>query len=168
MKIERAKNATRNVVFGFLLKIYTLIFPFIMRTAMIYWMGVEYLGLNSLFTSILQVLNLAELGVGSAMVFSMYKPIAADDDEEICALMKLYKIYYRVIGCVVLGVGLVLLPFLDKLISGEVPNDINIYILYLLNLGATVLTYWLFAYRNSLFQAYQREDIISKVSICTI
>ena len=59
-----------------------------MRTAMIYLMGVEYLGLNSLFTSILQVLNLAELGVGSAMVYSMYKPIAENDKSTICALLK--------------------------------------------------------------------------------
>lgn len=58
---------------------------------MIYLMGVEYLGLNSLFTSILQVLNLAELGVGSAMVYSMYKPIAENDKSTICALLKLYK-----------------------------------------------------------------------------
>ena len=65
-----------------------------MRTAMIYLMGVEYLGLNSLFTSILQVLNLAELGVGSAMVYSMYKPIAENDKSTICALLKLYKKYY--------------------------------------------------------------------------
>ena len=81
MKIERKKNAARNVVFGVIQRLYNMVMPFIMRTVMIYLMGVEYLGLNSLFTSILQVLNLAELGVGSAMVFSMYKPIAEDDDD---------------------------------------------------------------------------------------
>ena len=79
MKIERTKNATRNIVFGVILKFYQIIIPFIMRTVMIYVMGVQYLGLNSLFMSVLQVLSLAELGVGSAMVFSMYKPIAEDD-----------------------------------------------------------------------------------------
>ena len=72
MKIEKTKNASRNIIFGVLLKIYQILLPFIMRTAMMYTIGVEYLGLNSLFTSVLQVLNLAELGVGSAMVFSMY------------------------------------------------------------------------------------------------
>ena len=76
-----------------------------MRTAMIYLMGVQYLGLNSLFTSILQVLNLAELGVGSAMIYSMYKPIADDNKTMICALMKLYRTYYRVIGLVIALVG---------------------------------------------------------------
>lgn len=91
MKIERTKNATRNIIFGVILKAYQIIIPFLMRTAMIYFMGVQYLGLNSLFTSILQVLNLAELGVGSAMIYSMYKPIAEDDNIAICALMNLYK-----------------------------------------------------------------------------
>lgn len=167
MKIERTKNAARNVVFGVILKIYALALPFVMRTAMIYLLGVEYLGLNSLFTSILQVLNLAELGVGSAMTFSMYKPIAEDDRRKICALMNLYHFYYRVIGGVVLAGGLVVLPFIPRLIKGSVPADVNVYILYILNLSATVLTYWLFAYRNSIFSAYQRTDVVSKVTIVT-
>ena len=138
-----------------------------MRTAMIYLMGVQYLGLNSLFVSILQVLNLAELGVGSAMVYSMYKPIAEDDDITICALMKLYRIYYRAIGLIIAIVGGALTPFIPKLISGDVPAGINIYILYLLNLFSTVLSYWLFAYKNSILQAHQRVDVISKVTLVT-
>ena len=89
MKIERTKNATRNIIYGVILKIYQILIPFIMRTAMIYIMGTKYLGLGSLFTSILSVLNLTELGVGFAMVFSMYKPIVDDDKVTICALMKL-------------------------------------------------------------------------------
>lgn len=167
MKIERKKNAARNVVFGVIQRLYNMVMPFIMRTVMIYLMGVEYLGLNSLFTSILQVLNLAELGVGSAMVFSMYKPIAEDDDDTICALMKLYRFYYRIIGGVVLGVGLIILPFIPKLISGDVPAGINVYVLYLLNLLATVFSYWLFAYRNSILNAYQRTDVVSKITMFT-
>lgn len=167
MKIERTKNAARNVAFGMVLRIYALALPFVMRTAMIYWLGIEYLGLNSLFTSVLQVLNLAELGVGSAMTFSMYKPIAEDNRDKICALMNLYHFYYRVIGGVVLVGGLAVLPFLPHLIKGSVPPDINIYVLYFLNLAATVLTYWLFAYRNSIFSAYQRTDVVSKVTIVT-
>lgn len=77
-RIERTKNATRNIIFGIILKVYQTFLPFLMRMAMIYFMGVQYLGLNLLFTSILQVLNLAELGVGSTMIYSMYKPIAED------------------------------------------------------------------------------------------
>ncbi len=167
MKIERTKNVSRNMFFGSILKIYQLLVSFVMRTAMIYFLGVQYLGLNSLFSSVLQVLNLAELGVGSAMVYSMYKPIADDDTDTICALMRLYKIYYRIIGLVVCVAGLILLPFIPYLIKGEVPPDINVYILYVLNLGATVLSYWLFAYKNSILQAHQRTDMISKVMLVT-
>ena len=167
MKIERTKNAGRNIFFGIILKAYQIVVPFIMRTAMIYWMGVQYLGLNSLFTSVLQVLNLAELGVGSAMVYSMYKPIAEDDKVTICALMKLYKSYYNIIGVIIAVIGCMLTPFIPKLISGDIPNGISVYVLYLLNLAATVFSYWLYAYKSSILQAYQRTDIISKVTLFT-
>ena len=167
MKIERTKNASRNIVFGIALKSYQILVPFLMRTAMIYFMGVEYLGLNSLFTSILQVLNLTELGVGSAMVFSMYKPIAEDDTTTICALMKLYKTYYRIIGLVIAVIGTAVTPFIPYLVKSDLPPGLNIYVLYLLNLSATVLSYWLFAYKNALFQAHQRIDITSKITLGT-
>lgn len=166
-KIERTKNASRNIYFGVILQIYKLIIPFVMRTALIYLMGMEYVGLNSLFISVLQVLNLAELGVGSAMVYSMYKPIVEDDTVTICALMKLYRLYYRMIGLFIAVVGAIATPFIPKLIRGNVPGDLNIYILYLLNLGATVLSYWLFAYKNSILLAHQRTDIISKITLVT-
>ena len=167
MKIERTKNANRNIVFGSILKVYQMLIPFLMRTAMIYFMGVQYLGLNSLFTSVLQVLNLAELGVGSAMVYSMYKPIAEDDTVTICALMNLYKKYYRIIGLIIALLGLILTPFIPYLIKDEIPGELNIYVLYLLNLSATVFSYWLFAYKNCILQAYQRTDIVSKITIIT-
>lgn len=168
MKLERTKNATRNIVFGIALKLYQILIPFVMRTVMIYFLGKRYLGLNSLFTSILQVLNLAELGVGSAMVYSMYKPIAEDDYDTICALMKLYRRYYRLIGLVVGAAGLILLPFLPYLVKTDtVPEGVSLQVLYLLNLGATVLSYWLFAYKNSLLSAHQRTDIKSKITIST-
>ncbi len=167
MRIERIKNASRNMVYGTILQILKLIISFVMRTVMLYLLGVEYLGLNSLFTSVLSVLNLAELGVGSAMVYSMYKPIVEDDADKICALMRLYKIYYRMIGIVICILGLLLLPFIPKLINGEIPSGINIYALYLLNLAATVFSYWLFAYKSSILQAYQRNDVISKATLIT-
>ena len=167
MKIDRTKNASRNILFGIILKIYQLLVPFLMRTAMIYFMGVQYLGLNSLFTSVLQVLNLAELGVGSAMIYSMYRPITEDDKVTICALMKLYRTYYRIIGLIIAVIGSILIPFIPNLIAGEVPPEINVYVLYVLNLSATVLSYWLFAYKNSILQAHQRNDVISKVTILT-
>ena len=136
MKIERTKNAVRSITAGFGLRIYQTVVPFLMRTVMIHCLGVEYLGLNSLFASILHMLNLAELGVGSAMVFSMYKPIAEDDTPRICALMRLYRRYYRLIGLVIGAVGLALTPLVPRLISGELPPELNVYWLYLLNLAA--------------------------------
>ena len=168
MKIERTRNATRNIFFGVILKVYQIFLPFLMRTALIYLLGAQYLGLNGLFTSILQVLNLAELGVGNAMVYSMYKPIVDDDTETICALMLLYRKYYRIIGCVILGAGLLVVPILPNLIKMDtVPEGIDIYILYMMNLSATVLTYWLFAYKNCLLAAFQRGDISSKITLIT-
>ncbi|MCR5702190.1 MAG: oligosaccharide flippase family protein [Lachnospiraceae bacterium] len=159
MKIERTKNAVRGTITGIIAKVTQLLFPFIIRTIFIKTLGIEYLGLNSLFSSILQVLNLAELGVSSALVFSMYKPIADDDRDKICELMNLYRFYYRIIGTIILSFGILLIPFIPHLIKGDVPPDINIYIIYLMNLIATVLSYWLFAYRSALFSAHQRLDI---------
>lgn len=167
MKFNRAQNAARNIFFGVILKIYQIIIPFVMRTIMIYYMGMEYLGLNSLFTSVLSVLNLAELGVGGAMVYSMYRPIVEDDRDRIRSLMRLYRTYYRIIGLVIAVVGIILTPFIPKLIHGSVPVGMNVYILYLMNLAATVLTYWLFAYKNCILDAYQRTDIVSKITLLT-
>ncbi len=165
MKYNRTKNATRNIRFGLILKIYQTAMPFLIRTLFIYIMGVQYLGLNSLFTSILSVLSLAELGVGNAMVYSMYKPLAEDDNEVVCALMRLYKIYYRIIGSIVLVIGLIFVPLLPYLIKDDLPADVDLYVLYLMNLAVTVLSYWLFAYKNCIINANQRVDIISKISL---
>ena len=167
MRLQRTKNAQRNIVFGLIQKLYQIIMPFIMRTIMIYSMGIEYAGLNNLFASILQVLNLAELGIGAALICSMYGPIAEDNVEKICALMNVYKKVFRIIGLAILLVGLILLPILPELIAGDIPDSLNLYVLYLMYLGNTVLSYWLFAYKNSLFYAHQRMDITSKVIICT-
>lgn len=165
MKFERVKNAKRNLVFGLLLRIYTIVIPFFMRTLIIYILGIEYLGLNSLFGSILTVLNLAELGVGSAMTFALYSSVAKENEAEICATIRLLRKYYRIIGCIIAIVGLLLTPFIQKFISGDIPAGINIYILYFINLSSTVSTYWLFAYKNSLLEAHQRNDIRSKAGM---
>ena len=163
MKIERILNTKRNMITGSLLRLFQMLAPFVMRSLMIREMGEQYLGLNSFFTSILQVLNLAELGVGAAMVYSMYRPIAEDDHETLCALIGLYRKYYRVIGLVVAGLGLALVPFLPHLIKSELPPELDLYTLYFMNLGATVLSYWLFAYRTSLLTAMQRNDVTNLI-----
>lgn len=164
MKIDRTKNATRNIFWGLINKCITLLLPFVLRTIMLKIMGSDYLGLNSIFTSILQVLNLAELGFSSAVVFSMYKPIAEDDKTTICALMNFYKTVYRVIGIIVLVAGIILLPFIQYLIKGPAPSDVNIYVLYLIYLINTALSYFLFAYKSALLNAHQRADITSNIN----
>lgn len=164
MKIERTKNTIRNIIWGFINKFILIIFPFLLRTVIIKKLGSEYLGLNSLFTSILQVLNLTELGFTSAIVYNLYKPIAEDNKEKIRALMNFYKKVYTVIGIVILVIGLLILPFLKNLINGDIPSDINIYILYLIYLANTVISYLLFAYKSALLTAHQRNDIISNIS----
>ena len=140
MKLERTRNATRNIVFDGTLEMANLLFPFVIRSVMLHCLGTEYLGLNGLFKSLLTFLNLAELGVGSAMVFSMYKPIAEDDTRTICALLRLYRTLYRIIGLVIAMLGLLLIPVLPGLIKGDVPAGMNLYVLYLMNLGNTVVT----------------------------
>ena len=151
--MKRTRNAVRNVIFGGLLKGYQILVPFIMRTLLIRYLGMGYLGLNSLFTSILQILNLAELGVGSALGYSMYAPIAEGKKDEICALLSLYRRYYRLIGLGIFLAGIVLLPFLPSLVKTDsIPPDVDLYVLYLLHLGACVISYWLFAYKTVCWQ----------------
>lgn len=160
--IERTKNATRNILWGIIEKIVTILMPFICRTVFIKVLGADYLGLNSLFSSILQVLSISELGIGTAIVFSMYKPIAEDDENTLCALLNVYKKVYQIIGTVILAVGIAILPVLPKLINGTYPSEVNIYLLYLIYLFNTVIGYYLFAYKQALFSAYQRNDLLSK------
>ncbi|MBM6853236.1 polysaccharide biosynthesis protein [Mediterraneibacter glycyrrhizinilyticus] len=162
MKIQRTKNAIRNVFWGILFRIVATLCPFAMRTVLLYILGVEYLGLNSLFTSLLSFLSLAELGIGNAMVYAMYKPVAQDDDEAICALLKLYKKLYQIIGLIILTIGLILLPFVEYLVNGSYPPGINPYLLYLIYLFHTVISYFMFGYKQSILMAFHRNDLINK------
>ncbi len=165
--MKRTQNAIRNIASGFINKVIILLFPFLIKTVIIQVLGANYLGLNSLFTSLLQVLNLAELGFSSAVIYSMYKPIAEKDKTKICALMNLYKKIYRYVGIIITICGLALLPFLKYFVSGDYPTDINLYLLYLLYLLNTSLTYFLFSYKSALLSAYQRNDIINNIQTVT-
>lgn len=165
MRESRSKNAKRNIVYGILNRIVMILFPFAIRTVMLYILGSEYLGLDSLFSSILSFLSLAELGVGNALVYSMYRPIAENDADLICALLNVYRRLYRYIGAFIFGIGVMLIPFLKNLVKGDCPPDVNLYILYLIYLFNTVLTYWMFGYKQSLLMAHQRSDIGSKIGL---
>ena len=94
MKIDRSKNVKRNLLFGWIDKIVHMFFPFVIRTLIINELGAEYLGLNSLFTSLLQILSLAELGFDSSVVFIFYRGVANDDIKLQCALLNFHKRTY--------------------------------------------------------------------------
>ena len=127
-----------------------------MRTVLIHYLGEVYLGLDSLFVSILEILSLTELGISAAMVYSMYKPLAEHDTPMVCALLKLYRTVYRWIALVMTVLGIAITPFLPLIVKKDLPDDVNLYVLFFINLANTVLSYLLFAYRSSLFTADQR------------
>lgn len=169
MTSENVKNTTRNIIWGIVNRTAAFLIPFVMRTVLIRLLGTEYLGLDSLFSSVLQMLNIAELGFSSAVVFSMYKPIAENDSKKICALLNLYRSAYRIIGICILAVGLLITPFLPKLIKGNIPSDLNLYLLYFIFLGNTTIGYWMFSYKKSLLSAHQREDLnVNANTVCTL
>ncbi|MBR1771978.1 MAG: lipopolysaccharide biosynthesis protein [Lachnospiraceae bacterium] len=167
MADSRSKNASRNIVFAFANKTVTLLLPFISRTIILYLMGEEFLGIGSLFTAVLSFLSLTELGVGSAIVYAMYEPIARGDRTKICALLSYYKKIYQRIGFAMLGIGTVLLPFIPYLIKGEPPAGANAYVLFYLYLINSVVSYFFAGYKQSLLSAHQRSDVISKIAMAT-
>ncbi|MCM1233968.1 MAG: oligosaccharide flippase family protein [Ruminococcus flavefaciens] len=116
-----------------------------------------------MFASILQVLNLTDLGFSAAIVYNMYKPLAEDDIDTVCQLLNYYRTIYRIVGAMILGGGLIIMPLIPHLIKGEWLMDINIYFVYILYLINTVLSYFLFAYKSALLTALQRLDL-TKIS----
>ena len=127
--------------------------------------GTEYNGLGSLFASILQVLNLSELGFSNAVIFSLYKPISENNKEKISALMQLYKRVYNAVGIVIAISGLIICPFIKLFISGSYPAEVNVYILFIFFLLNSSLSYIFFGYRSAILVANQRSDIESKIQI---
>ncbi|ASF38493.1 sugar translocase [Halobacillus halophilus] len=157
----RIQNSLRNMFFGVAGQLITIMMGFIVRTVFIYTLGIEYVGIEGLFTSILLMLSLANLGFDTAMIYSLYKPLAEGEKYKIQALMNLYKKAYRIVGFVVLAIGLFLLPFLPYLINGKGPveNIQTIYILFLLQSAAS----YFFIYKQSILIADQRNHIVSKI-----
>lgn len=167
MSDSRTKNSLRNSITGFINKVFNLLIPFFIRTIIIKVIGVDYLGLSSLYSSILQVLSLSELGFSISIAFSLYKPIAENDTETICALLNFLKKIYRVVGLIILAVGAALMPALPYLIEGTYPADINLYILYSIYLINTSVSYFLFSYKSVLLAACQRTDIENNILTAT-
>lgn len=158
---KKLGQSTRNVVVNVITKMLMMLLPFAIRSVMIYTLGNLYLGLDSLFSSLLSMLSLSELGFSAAIVYAMYKPVAKQDDRKVRALLTFYKKVYRIVGCVILTIGLLLLPNLELFIAEGTtyPADVNIYLIYLVMLANTVLSYLLFAYKSSILVATMRNDL---------
>ena len=125
----------------------SLILNFLVRTVFVIYLNEEYLGTNGLFSNILSILSLAELGFGTAMVYNMYKPLVNNDQRKIKALMKLYAKVYTIIGIIVAIIGIGLMPFLDYIIK-DTSGIENLKFIYLIFLIDCVCSYF-FAYKRS-------------------
>lgn len=166
---SRTINSARNVATSIGGQLLNNILRFICRTVFIYTLGKEYLGISSLYGNVLTLLSIAELGFGTAVTYSLYQPIADHDTEKIKALMGFFKKAYQIIGLAILGLGLLLTPFLPYLMSG-VTDKVNIYLYYILYLLQTVVSYLFYAYKAVLLTADQKKyvaDLIQYVvQIC--
>lgn len=149
---------------GLIQKLFNILIGFVSRKIFIMYLGIEYLGINGLFTEILSFLSLAELGIGSAITVYLYKPLAEHDEEKIGIYMQFYRKSYFVIGCVVLAIGLALIPFLPKMVNFEQNVEVNLYLVYLLFLANSVFSYWFFAYKTSLLEADQKGYVINNIT----
>lgn len=150
---SRTQNVARNLKTNIGFQITNILIKFILRTVFIYILGKEYLGINGVFSNILTVLSLSELGLGTAIVYDMYKPIAVNDKIRENQLFCFYKYVYAIIGVIILAIGMCLIPFLKYIVS-DVPNVSNIYMIYILQLLSTSASYFFAQYR-SLFDAHQ-------------
>lgn len=157
MNKSRTHYAVLNSSVSAIISILKFLIQFISRTFFIHLLGKEYLGVNGLFTSILSMLSLAEMGIGTSIAYSLYKPLANQEYSKVKTLMNLYKKIYRFIGIAVLIIGISILPFLTKLV-GEPTIEINVYLAYLLFLGNSVISYF-FTYNRSLLSADQKNYI---------
>lgn len=163
---SRTKNSLVNVATGFGGQLLSTILKFVVRTVFIHALGKEYLGISGLFTNILSMLSLAELGVGSAIAFRLYKPLAERDEKKVRVLVKFYKLAYKAIGAVILLLGILLIPFLPKLIKDYDSLEglgINATILFLLFLMQSVSSYLFLAYRSTVVTADQKKYILDLV-----
>lgn len=159
MQNSRTANTAKNAALGLISQISKIVLSFVSRSVFIYVLGVEYLGVNGLFSNILMLLSFAELGIGNAIIYGMYKPLAVDDKEKIKSLMALYAKAYRAIGIFVFVAGLLVIPFMDYIIK-DTPNvNESIVLIYILFLVNTSISYF-YVYKKSIIQADQKGYLV--------
>ena len=159
---SRTKNAMKTSAAGVAVNLIKILLGFGYRSLFLTILSETYLGINGLFTSILQVLSLAELGISTAIVYRFYEPISRGDVSRVGMLMNFFRRVYAAIAGIILALGLAVMPFLHLLIrsSAEVPPDVNLYVVYLLFLGNTLSSY-LFTYKLTLWTADQKNYLFS-------
>lgn len=160
---SRLSNTLRNFRFGVATQLVVTLLGFLSRTVFIHVLGMEYSGVNGLYTSILDVLSLTELGLADVVVFSLYKPLAEGDTEKLTALMGYYKTIYRVIALAVGIIGLSLVPILQVLVKSEI-DRFHLVLYYLMFLANSVCSY-LLVYKSSIIHADQKRYLISKYTM---
>lgn len=155
---SRTKNAIRTSAAGVTVNLCKILLGFGYRSLFLTILSETYLGINGLFSSILQMLSLAELGISTAIVYRFYEPISRNDAQYVGQLMNFFRRVYRMIAGIILGIGLAILPFIHLLIrnAGEIPADVNLHTVYLLFLVNTLSSY-LFTYKLTLLTADQRN-----------
>ena len=165
-KKSRKRNALLLSGMGILNQVVSNIAAFVYRTVFIYWLSVEYLGINGLFTNIIQIFSLAELGIGSVIIFRLYKPIKEENIVQTAALMHFYKRFYQLMAGLIVIVGIALAPFLPHIIhdTSEIPEDINLYVVYALYIIQSATSY-LFAYRQALLDADQKGYVSTAIQM---
>ena len=155
--MSRTSNMIRNISFSFLGQGIGILASFIVRIVFIRILGSTYLGLDGLFSNILTILSLSELGVGTAITYSLYKPLAEKDESKLKSLMALFKKVYTVIGLVIFGIGFGLTPFLSFFIN-DMPDIKGLEIIYMLFVTNTAVSYF-FSYKRNLILADQNRHI---------
>ena len=163
----RVKRAAKNIAVGYISNIATAILGFVLRTVFIMRLSDTLLGVNSLYSNILSMLSLAELGIGTAMNYSLYGPMARGEIEKIKSYMQLYKKAYRMIAAVIACVGLVIVPFLPDIVKGaDYLTRTQLTVYYLIFLFNTVSTYFV-SYKYSLCLAEQKDYIQTNALMIT-
>ncbi len=152
----RTKNALRNLVVMIIAQSFNVIFVFVSRTIFIQLLPIEYLGISGLFANIFSVLSLSELGIGSTIIIHLYDPINKRDFDKVAQLMNFYALSYRIIGCVILIIGIILVPFVPILVKNS--NIENLSLIYLIFVVQSASSYF-FSYKQSLLIALQKEYI---------
>lgn len=159
----RTKNSIKNTIVSFISNLLTIIIGLLAQAIFIKTLGSEYLGINGLFSNIISMLGIVELGIGSAIIYHLYKPIAEDDTKKVKALMNYYKKCYHIIAFIILTIGLMITPYL-KFFVGNVTIDINIYLVYILFIIEITCSY-LLSYKRSIINANQKNYLVNIIHI---